>query len=233
MEQVRRGAVELSIVMPCLNEESTVGSCVRDAMCFLKENDINGEILVVDNGSKDASADMARQQGAIVITEPLVGYGNALRTGFTNAAGKIIIMGDCDTTYDFSNLREMYDLLDSGTCDLVVGNRYTGGIEKGAMSIVHKLGVRFLSFCGRKRYDVDIYDFHCGLRGLTKGAYEQMQLECEGMELATEMIAKAAKNELRIRELPVPLRKCRIERKSKLRTIRDGMRHILYMMRCV
>lgn len=230
MELQRNDVVDLSVIMPCLNEEMTVGISVLEAKRFLDEHGIVGEVIVVDNGSTDLSVEVAKQHGAIVLAEPSRGYGNALRAGFRNARGRITIMGDCDTTYDFLNLGDMYALLNSGSWDLVVGNRYAGGIEKGAMPVLHKLGVRFLSYCGRKRYGVTVYDFHCGLRGFTKQAYEKMNLEAEGMEFATEMIAKAAKNHLRITEIPVCLRKCQHNRKSKLRTFRDGMRHLMYIL---
>ncbi len=231
MEEVRGNELDLSIVMPCLNEETTVGFCVDDAWRFMKNNDISGEVIVVDNGSTDASSDVARAHGANVIFEPKRGYGRALRTGFENAKGKVIIMGDCDTTYDFLNLEEMYEPLALGKCDMVIGNRYSGGIEDGAMPLSHKLGVRFLSYCGRKKFGIKVYDFHCGIRGFTKDAYKKMELKTDGMEFATELIAEATRKTLFVREIPVPLRKCTQNRKSKLRTVRDGMRHLLYILK--
>lgn len=230
MERQRESELQLSIVMPCLNEANTVGLSVMDAMTFMKNHNIPGEVIVVDNGSEDTSGTIAKKYGAKVVVEKRRGYGRALRTGFQCAKGKVIIMGDCDTTYDFLHLEAMYEMLSTNLYDMVVGNRYAGGIERGAMPLSHQLGVRLLSYCGRKRYGVSIYDFHCGLRGFTKAAYERMELTTDGMEFATELIAEASRRKLVLGEIPVPLRRCRQNRKSKLRTIRDGMRHFCYIL---
>lgn len=224
-------SLELSVVMPCLNEEQTVGICVSEARGFLEKHRIRGEILVVDNGSGDASADVAQKCGARVICQSRKGYGNALRAGIANSRGCVIIMGDCDTTYDFSHLETMYQLLAQNQSDLVIGNRFSGGMEQGSMPWSHKWGVRFLSWMGRMLLHTDVYDFHCGLRGLTRSAAQQLEFYTEGMEFATEMIAQAARQELRIRQTPVILRKCHYPRKSKLRTVRDGLRHFMYIIR--
>lgn len=221
--------LELSIIMPCLNEERTVGYCVDEARQFMDEHHINGEIIVVDNASEDVSATVALEHGAKVITEKRKGYGSAIRTGIANSTGKVLIIGDADTTYDFGHLEEMYQPLANGIFDMVIGNRYAGGFEKGAMPWTHKWGVKFLSYCGRKRFGVEVYDFHCGLRAVTRQAVEQLSFHTEGMEFATEMIAEAAKKNLRIKQVPVHLRKCEYARKSKLRTIRDGFRHLRYI----
>ena len=130
----------------------------------------------------------------------------------------------------FRHMDEMYGLLERGECDMVIGNRYIGGLKKGAMSFSHRWGVRFLSYCGRKRFHTDVYDFHCGLRGLSRKAAEKIQLHTDGMEFATEMIAEAAKKRLRIRQVPVILQKCEYPRTSKLRTVRDGFRHLGYII---
>lgn len=230
-EKAEKRELDISIIMPCLNEEAAVGASVDEAMKFLENNSLNGEIIVVDNGSTDGSAEVAKSHGARVISEPRRGYGRALRTGFKAALGNVIIMGDCDTTYDFLNLEEMYQLLAENHCHMVIGNRYAGGIKKGAMPLSHKWGVRFLSYCGRKKYKVEIYDFHCGIRGFRKEAYQRLDLKTEGMEFATELIAEAARKELVIKEIPVPLRKCEAKRRSKLRTIRDGWRHLKYIIK--
>ena len=229
-EKAEKRELNISIVMPCLNEETTVGKSVDDAMKFMANNSLSGEVIVVDNGSTDGSSQIARDHGARVITEPRRGYGRALRTGFEQATGNVVIMGDCDTTYDFLNLEEMYRLLVDEGFHMVIGNRYAGGIEKGAMPLSHRLGVRFLSYCGRKRFGVDIYDFHCGIRGFRKEALDKLELKTDGMEFATELIAEAARKNLVIKEVPVPLRKCELKRKSKLRTIRDGWRHLKYIV---
>lgn len=230
MEETEGRELDLTIVMPCLNEEAAVGYCVDDALEFMKKYHLQGEVLVVDNASDDNSQETAKDHGARVILEPRRGYGRALRTGFEHARGKVIIMGDCDTTYDFQNLQPMYEPLANGNCDMVIGNRYAGGIEKGAMPFSHRWGVRFLSYCGRKRFKVAVYDFHCGIRGFTRPAYQKLELQTDGMEFATELIAEAAKNGLSIQEIPVTLKKCRLKRKSKLNTVKDGLRHLRYII---
>lgn len=229
MEKTEKKELDLSIVMPCLNEENTVAYSIDDAIKFMKDNFISGEVIVVDNASTDNSCAVAKEHGATVVREMRRGYGRALRTGFKNAAGKVIIMGDCDTTYDFTDLLPMYEALSEGKCHMVIGNRYSGGIEKNAMPFTHKMGVRFLSYCGRKKFNVGVYDFHCGLRGFTKEAYKKMEFRTDGMEFATEMIAEAGKKGLIIHEVPVMLKKPAQKRKSKLRTVRDGFRHLAYI----
>ena len=228
-EKERQSVPELSIVMPCRNEEKTVGICVKAARRFLDENEINGEIIVVDNASSDKSEIIAKKNGASIIKEKRIGYGRALRTGINACKGKVIIMGDCDTTYDFSAIWDMYRLLAEEKSDIIIGNRFKGGIKKGAMPLSHKIGVRVLSFLGRMKYKTDIGDFHCGLRGMTKNAAMKMKFHTIGMEFATEMIAEAKRNDLRIMEVPVVLRRCIYDRKSKLRTVRDGFRHLSYI----
>lgn len=229
-EKAEKRELDISIIMPCLNEEAAVGISVDEAMKFLENNSLHGEVIVVDNGSTDSSLEVAKAHGARVISEPRRGYGRALRTGFEAAQGRVLIMGDCDTTYDFLNLEEMYQLLAKKHCDMVMGNRFLGGIGKGAMPLSHKLGVRLLSYLGRKKYKVGVYDFHCGIRGFRKEAYEKLDLKTEGMEFATELIAQGAKKGLVIKEIPVPLRRCELKRRSKLRTIRDGVRHVQYII---
>jgi len=231
VERTREEKLDLSVVMPCLDEETTVGLSVNDAMKFMEKYSINGEVIVVDNGSKDNSLKHAKEAGAKVISEPRRGYGRALKTGFKNAQGKIVIMGDCDTTYDFLNMETMYQLLQNGSYDMVIGNRYSGGIEKGAMPWSHRWGVKLLSFLGRRKFKVNIYDFHCGIRGFKKQALDKLELKTDGMEFATELIAEASRKGLTIKEIPVPLKKCELIRKSKLRTIRDGLRHLIYIIK--
>lgn len=230
MEMREKQSVDLSVVMPCLNEVNTVGICVREALSFIEKHHIPGEVLVVDNGSEDDSAAAAEEAGAKVIRQPQRGYGSAIRTGIENSRGRVIIIGDCDTTYDFLHLEGMYGLLSAGEWDMVIGNRFAGGMEKGSMPRSHKWGVRFLSWVGRTTLHTDIYDFHCGLRGLTRSAAERLKFYTDGMEFATEMIAQAVSLGLSIAQTPVVLRKCSYKRKSKLRTTRDGLRHLLYML---
>mgnify|MGYP004507385795 FL=1 len=230
MQRPEKEGLELSIVMPCRNEEATIGFCVDEAGAFLEKYRLKGEVLVVDNGSVDASARLAEQHGARVITENRPGYGNAIRAGLAASAGNVVIIGDCDTTYDFLHLEEMYRLLAEGECDMVIGNRYAGGMEPGSMSWSHRWGVRFLSWCARARFHTEVYDFHCGLRGLSRSAIEELAFHTGGMEFATEMIAEAAAHRLRISQVPVTLRRCEYGRESKLRTVRDGLRHLGYII---
>lgn len=230
MQMKEEGSVDLSVILPCRNEENTVEKCVEEVYSFFHQNQINGEVLVVDNASTDASMEKALACGARLVREERLGYGSTLRTGIAHSRGRVIIMGDCDTTYDFLHMHEMYQLLFEGQCDMVIGNRFEGGLEPGSMSWIHQLGVRFLSFLGRKCFHCEVKDFHCGMRGMTRKAAEKLMFHTDGMEFATEMIAEAVKNELRIMQVPVFLRKCNYNRKSKLRTIRDGLRHLVYMI---
>ena len=223
-------APALSLVMPCLNEEANLGFCIRQARQYLDSRGIDGEILLVDNGSTDRSADLAAELGAEVLSEPRRGYGRALRTGLARARGAVVIFGDCDSTYDFLKLDGIYRPLAEGRADVMIGNRFAGEMEPGAMPLLHRLGAPFLSFCGRCRWRVRIRDFHCGLRGLTRAALERMELRTDGMEFSTEFIAEAARKGLRLGEVSVPLRKSRRKRTVKLRTFRDGLRHLRYIL---
>ncbi len=222
---------DVSFIMPCLNEAAAVGQCVDDARAFMERRKLSGEVIVVDNGCTDASAEIAAQHGALVIREEKRGYGNAIRAGIRQSRGRILLIGDCDMTYDFLHPEALYCPLRKGTYDVMIGNRFAGGIERGAMPFSHKIGAPVLSFCGRMRFRVPVHDFHCGLRGMTKEAAEQMQLETEGMEFATEMIAEAARCGLRIGEAPVMLRCTQAKRVSKLRTIPDGIRHLRFILK--
>ncbi len=222
--------LELSIVLPCLNEEKTVGTCIRKARRFLERNGIHGEIIVADNGSTDRSAEIARSLGARVVHVPERGYGNALRGGFEAAKGKYIIMGDSDDSHDLENLEPFLEKLRSGY-ELVVGNRFAGGIEKDAMSWLHKyVGNPFLSFLGRVIYKAPVRDFHCGLRGMTREALQKMDLQTGGMELASEMIVKASLFNLKICEVPTRMFPAGRDRPPHLRTFRDGWRHLRFLL---
>lgn len=230
MQRTEEKGIELSIVMPCLDEAQTVGYCIKEAKAFMERNHINGEIIVVDNDSVDKSAAVAGKEGAIVVREQKRGYGRAIRTGILHAAGQVIIIGDCDMTYDFNHLERLYEPLIKNQCDMVIGNRYKGGIEKDAMPWSHRLGGRFLSWLGRVRFDSDVYDFHCGLRGITAKIAKELDFCSDGMEFATEMIAQAKGRQLCIQQVPVVLRKCPFRRQSKLRTLRDGWRHLVFII---
>ncbi|MBR5089853.1 MAG: glycosyltransferase family 2 protein [Ruminiclostridium sp.] len=222
--------LDLTIVMPCLNEENTVGKCIDEAKRFISAHGIAAEIIVVDNGSTDASAEKAREHGVLVIPEERRGYGRAIITGLEHSRGGVILIGDCDTTYDFLHLEEFYFPLSRGESDIVIGDRFSGGIEKGAMPALHRLGIPFLSWCGRVKFGSRVHDFHCGLRGITRDAVRGAEYTCDGMEFATEMIADAARRGLRTGQSPTVLRKCVEPRSSKLNTVKDGFRHLRYIL---
>ena len=220
----------VSVLMPCLNEEKTVGACVEAARKFLTENNLSGEVLVVDNGSTDASADIAGKSGARVIFVPERGYGNALRSGIEAAAYSFILFADCDGSYNFLELKPFYDALVQGA-DVIVGNRFRGRIEKGAMPWMHRyFGTPVLSLLGRKTGCVTIRDFHCGMRGIRKEAMLSLNLCTTQMEFASEMIVKAAKAGLNVKEIPCNLYKDKRGRASHLRPIRDGIRHAWFLL---
>ena len=223
--------IELTILMPCLNEEDNIAYSIDEAQKYIQKKSLNGEILVVDNASTDRSAEIATAHGARVVYEPNPGYGQALRRGLKEAYGDVIIFGDCDSTYDFSDLDSLYLPLSENQYDFITGDRFAGQMENGAMSWSHKLGVPFLSWCGRVKFGVKIHDWHCGIRGIRKDALQKCHFQTTGMEFATEMIAEAARKGLRIGEVSVPLRKAKTEREEKLRTIRDGFRHLWYILR--
>ena len=223
--------IDLTILMPCLNEEDNIAFSIDEAQKYIEKENISGEILIVDNASTDRSAEIAKVHGARVVYEPRPGYGQALRRGLKEAYGDVIIFGDCDSTYDFSALDPVYLPLSENKYDFITGDRFAGQMENGAMSWSHKLGVPFLSWCGRVKFGVKINDWHCGIRGIRKDALKKCQFRTTGMEFATQMIAEVSRKELRIGEVSVPLKKAKEERTEKLRTIRDGFRHLWYIMR--
>lgn len=223
-------AVELTVLLPCLNEARTVAACVGAARRFLREYGVHGEVLVADNGSTDGSQELARKAGARVIDVPRRGYGAALRAGIDAARGRYVIMGDADDSYDFSALQGFVDLLRGGA-QLVMGNRFRGGIAPGAMPALHRyLGNPVLSFVGRLFFRVGIRDFHCGLRGFSREAMQRLGLVSPGMEFASEMVAKAALAGLRVEEVPTTLRPDGRDRPPHLRTWRDGWRHLRFLL---
>ena len=183
--------VELSIVMPCLNERETVGMCVRKAITSLRKADINGEVIVSDNGSTDGSVEIAELAGARVVHVADKGYGSALKGGILAAKGKYVLMADSDDSHDLEHLNPFLDKLREGY-DLVMGNRFKGGIEPGAMSWKNRyIGNPILSFIGRLFFRANVGDFHCGLRGFTQSAFRKMDLRTTGMEFASEIVIKA------------------------------------------
>jgi glycosyltransferase involved in cell wall biosynthesis len=218
--------LELTILMPCLNEAATVADCVREATAYLNSRGITGEVLIADNGSTDNSRELAVASGARVTTVPEKGYGNALRGGISAAKGRYIIIGDCDGSYDFSDLDPILGRLRDGW-DLVIGNRFSGGIAPGAMPVSHRyLGVPLLSWLGRLRFRVRISDFHCGLRGAARTATLEAGFQCSGMEFSTEMIGRFADAGFKICQVPVRLQKDLRQGPGHLRTIPDGIRHL-------
>jgi glycosyltransferase involved in cell wall biosynthesis len=224
------GAIELSIVMPCLNEAETLSSCIAKARRFLDTLGITGEIIVADNGSTDGSQMLAAQAGARVITVETKGYGSAIRGGITAARGKYIIVGDADDSYDFSKLVPFVNKLRDGY-ELVMGNRFQGGIEPDAMPWLHKyVGNPVLTATGRLFFRSPCSDFHCGLRGFKKSAIENLNLRTTGMEFASEMVVKASLYNLKIAEVPTTLSPDGRSRKPHLRSWRDGWRHLRFML---
>lgn len=223
-------SLELSIIMPCLDEAETIAACIQKAMQFLKHNAVTGEVLIADNGSTDGSIQIAQALGARVVGIPARGYGAALIGGIEAAQGRYIIMGDSDDSYNFLALMPFLEQLRTGT-DLVMGNRFAGGIAPGAMPPLHKyFGNPVLSFIGRLFFKAKIGDFHCGLRGFRKTAIQSLQLQAPGMEFASEMVVKATLHNLTIAEVPTTLDPDGRSRSPYLRTWRDGWRHLRFLL---
>ncbi len=216
---------EISFILPCLNEEKTIAFCINEISEYIKLNNLDAEILVCDNGSTDNSRKIATENGAKVIIENKKGYGSTLINGINNASGKYCIMGDSDGSYDFSHLDDFIKELRNGY-DLVMGNRFKGGIHKDAMSFSHNVGVKFLSGTANLFFRTPIHDFHCGLRAFNTEKMRNINLKETGMEFASEMIIKAKINNLSMIEVPTVLRKDLRNGKSHVRTIRDGFRHL-------
>lgn len=222
--------LELSIIMPCLNEAETLATCIGKARDYLEQHKIAGEVLIADNGSSDGSQEIATNSGARVVPIPERGYGSALRGGIAAAKGQYIIMGDADDSYDFTNLSPFLEKLRQGY-DLVMGNRFQGGIKPGAMPVLHKyLGNPVLTWLGRLFFGSPCGDFHCGLRGFSKQAIEQLNLRTTGMEFASEMVVKASLYGLKITEVPTTLSPDGRSRPPHLKTWRDGWRHLRFLL---
>lgn len=224
--------MELSIVMPCLNEARTLPTCIEKATKFLKESGVVGEIIVADNGSTDGSIEIAKSLGARVVNVPIKGYGAALSAGIHAAEGMYVIMGDSDDSYNFLGLQPFVDKLREGF-ELVMGNRFLGGIMPNAMPISHRFfGNPMLTALGRRIYENDVCgDFYCGLRGFSKAAIERLSIQSTGMEFALEMIIKAQLYQLKITEVPTTLSVDGRDRKPHLKTYRDGWRSLrLYLL---
>ncbi len=222
--------LELTILMPCLNEAETLGTCIKKAMTFLEEQDIRGEVLIADNGSTDDSVRIATELGARVIKVAQKGYGAALIAGCQAAAGRYTIMGDSDDSYDFLDLMPFVEKLREGA-DLVMGNRFEGGIDEGAMPWSHRyIGNPILSGIGRVFYHSKINDFHCGLRGYHTARMQELNLKTTGMEYASEMVVKATLWNYRIEEVPTKLHKDGRSHAPHLNTMRDGWRHLKFLL---
>ena len=222
--------MELTILMPCLNEALTVENCIRKARAYLEARDIAGEVLVADNGSTDGSQSLAAAAGARVVVVPDKGYGAALMGGIDAAQGRYVIMADADDSYDFGDLDGFVDKLRHGF-KLVVGNRFRGNIEPGAMPMLNRyFGNPLLSHIGRRLFASPVGDFHCGLRGFERQAIIGLQLRAPGMEFASEMVVKATLASLSIAEVPTTLSRDGRQRAPHLRRWRDGWRHLRFML---
>jgi len=222
--------IELSVVMPCLNEAETLAICIRKALTWMRENHVVGEVVIGDNGSTDGSQEIAIKEGARVIAIPRKGYGSALMGAIEASKGKYVIMGDSDDSYDFANLTLYVEKLREGY-DLVMGNRFKGGIKEGAMPFLHRyLGNPVLSFIGQLFFKCPVSDFHCGLRGFRQDIVQVLDLQTTGMEFASEMVVKATLFDLKLAEVPTILSKDGRSRPPHLRTWRDGWRHLRFLM---
>jgi glycosyltransferase involved in cell wall biosynthesis len=222
--------LELTVLMPCLNESDTIARCVHKALQAMQQHGIKGEVVVADNGSTDGSQQLAIDGGSRVVPVATRGYGSALRGGIAAARGRFILMGDADDSYDFTQLPAFVDKLREGY-DLVVGNRFKGGILPGAMPPLHRyLGNPVLTLIGRVFFKSPIGDFHCGLRAFRRDAIKQLQLRTLGMEFASEMVVKASIFGLRVAEIPTTLAPDGRNRAPHLRTWRDGWRHLRFLL---
>jgi glycosyltransferase involved in cell wall biosynthesis len=221
-------ALDVSVVIPCLDEAETIGICVSKATRAMANRGLTGEVIVVDNGSTDGSDEIASEFGANVIHETQRGYGNAYIAGFKAARGKYIVMGDGDDTYDFDKVGEFVERLDNGA-DLVMGSRLRGSIHKGAMPPLHRyVGNPLLTGVLNLFYRSGVSDAHCGMRGFRRESLDRLGLRMPGMEFASEMVIRASKAGLRIEEIPIEYHPRRGE--SKLQSFRDGWRHLRFLL---
>lgn len=222
--------LELSVVLPCLDEAETLETCVRKALRSMADLGVRGEVVVADNGSTDGSQQIARDAGARVVDVPVRGYGAALRAGIAAARGQFVIMADADDSYALEDLGPFVEALRGGA-DLVMGNRFAGGIAPGAMPFLHKyLGNPVLSWLGRLFFRIPTHDFHCGMRGMRRDAILGLGLRTSGMEFASEMVVRSALSRLHIVEVPTTLRPDGRSRSPHLRTWRDGWRHLRFLL---
>jgi glycosyltransferase involved in cell wall biosynthesis len=229
-EEMAPPNVELTVVMPCLNEAETIDVCIQKALAAIEKNQLSGEVVIADNGSTDGSQAIARRRGARVVQVDRKGYGSALMGGIAAAQGRYIIMGDADDSYDFTAIMPFVEQLRAGN-HLVMGNRFKGGIKPGAMKALHRyLGNPVLTGIGRLFFRSHCGDFHCGLRGFDKSAIVDLDLRTTGMEFASEMVVKATLQKLRVSEVPTTLAPDGRSRPPHLRSWRDGWRHLRFLL---
>jgi glycosyltransferase involved in cell wall biosynthesis len=230
LAEERATTLDVSVVMPCLDEARTIVQCIGKAHAAFREFGLTYEIVIGDNGSTDGSQELAREHGARVIDVPERGYGQAYRTAIAAARGRVIVIGDSDDSYDFLSARAFVDKVNEGY-DLVMGSRFKGGIEPGAMPFHHRyIGNPVLTGILNLFFGAGISDAHCGMRAFTKAAYERLRLKTRGMEFASEMVIRAAQEGLRIAEIPTTLSKDGRDRPPHLRSFRDGWRHLRFML---
>ncbi|HPA20451.1 MAG TPA: glycosyltransferase family 2 protein [Verrucomicrobiae bacterium] len=230
------GDVELSVVLPCLDEAETVARCVETAKRALERTGVSGEVVVADNGSRDGSAELAARAGARVVCVPERGYGSALMGGIAASRGHFVVMGDTDASYDFGEIPKFLDALRAGN-ELVMGCRLPAGggrVVPGAMPLMHRLfGNPVFTWLGRLMFKAPVHDVYCGLRGFTRGLYERLGLRCTGMEFATEMVIKASLQGARVAEVPITLYPDgRSAHRPHLKTFRDGWRTLSFFLMC-
>jgi hypothetical protein len=221
--------LDVSVVMPCLNEAESVGICVAKAFEGIRIAGLVGEVVVVDNGSRDGSAEIARKAGARVVEQPQRGYGNAYRKGFAEVRGRIVVMGDSDDSYDFTKISALIAPIQTGGADYVLGSRFRGEIQPGAMTWSHRyIGNPVLTGMLNMLFGLKSSDAHSGLRAFRRESLEQMSLRCHGMELASEIVVKAARTGLKVAEVPIVYHPRTGH--SKLNTFRDGWRHLRFLL---
>ena len=229
-QQARTESLEVSVVIPCLNEAQSIGICIDKALAALAKAGVAGEVVVADNGSSDGSVEIAQRHGARVVNVEVRGYGNALRAGVANARGKFIIMGDADDSYDFSEVPRFLTKWREGY-ELVLGNRFEGGIKPGAMPRLHKhFGNPAITWTLNSFFHATVGDAYCGMRGFSKDLYERADIRSAGMEFALEMIIKAKKLGASVTEIPITLWPDKRGRSPHLRTFHDGWRSLRFML---
>ena len=222
---------DLTVVIPCLNEENTIGICIEKCFKSFEKLGINGEVLISDNGSSDNSVSISEGLGARVAHCPDKGYGNALRYGFKNALGRYVLMGDGDNTYDFLEIPLFYNALDEKV-DMITGTRLRGNIEKGAMPPLHRyLGTPVLTFILNILYGLKITDSQCGMRLMKKSSLDQINFKTTGMEFASELFVEFAKHKFIVKEVKISLLKGPEGRKPHLNPWKDGWRHLTYLIK--